>query len=147
MPFAYITPVFISRREFRGLLKRLVAILIFIGVLTQVFSKVVILAEFYANRDFIAKNLCENRNKPGLHCNGKCHLMKKLSKDEDQTKDGPSKSLKEKHEVQLFFADNDIEVHFSLLPSERQKYYSFNDLRMRLFPKSVFHPPSIRSGC
>lgn len=34
--------------------------------------------EYYANYDYIATELCENRDKPFLECNGKCYLEKQL---------------------------------------------------------------------
>jgi len=34
--------------------------------------------EYYANYDYIAKELCENKDKPYLECNGKCYLEKQL---------------------------------------------------------------------
>jgi hypothetical protein len=37
-----------------------------------------IYVSFKINQDYIAKNLCENRAKPKMQCNGKCQLMKKL---------------------------------------------------------------------
>ena len=37
-----------------------------------------------ANQSVIAKTLCENRNKPKLHCDGKCNLRKKLALLEDK---------------------------------------------------------------
>ncbi len=36
--------------------------------------------EYYANYDYIASVLCENRDKPYLACNGKCYLEKQLNK-------------------------------------------------------------------
>ena len=38
------------------------------------------LVDYALNKEYIAKNLCENRDKPKLNCNGKCHLMKQLKK-------------------------------------------------------------------
>ncbi|HEY9221869.1 MAG TPA: hypothetical protein VIO43_09890 [Lutibacter sp.] len=38
------------------------------------------LMEYYANYDYIANVLCENRDKPYLECNGKCYLEKQLNK-------------------------------------------------------------------
>jgi len=35
---------------------------------------------YYANYDYIANVLCENRDKPYLACNGKCYLEKQLAK-------------------------------------------------------------------
>lgn len=56
--------------------------LVFVFILfAQNISTLVIIGEFVVNQDFIAKNLCvQKENQQG--CNGKCHLMKEL-KDSD----------------------------------------------------------------
>jgi len=36
--------------------------------------------EYYANYNYIVNELCENRDKPFLACNGKCYLAKELKK-------------------------------------------------------------------
>ena len=36
--------------------------------------------EYIVNYDYIVKELCENKDKPELKCNGKCHLAKQLAK-------------------------------------------------------------------
>lgn len=36
--------------------------------------------EYYANYDYIAAVLCENKSKPYLECNGKCYLQKQIEK-------------------------------------------------------------------
>ena len=36
--------------------------------------------DFELRKEFIIKNLCENRFKPELHCDGKCYLAKQLTK-------------------------------------------------------------------
>jgi hypothetical protein len=58
-------------------LKKIIAILALIGILFQTFSQVLIVAEYYANKDYIAKNLCENRDKPKMHVALKRNLQKK----------------------------------------------------------------------
>lgn len=35
--------------------------------------------DFELRRDYIAKNLCVNRDKPELKCDGKCYLAKRLA--------------------------------------------------------------------
>lgn len=42
--------------------------------------------DFYANRNELALKYCVNRNKPMLHCNGHCFLLKVLKKEEQQEK-------------------------------------------------------------
>ena len=36
--------------------------------------------EYKSNFEYISTVLCENRDKPSLHCNGKCYLNKELNK-------------------------------------------------------------------
>lgn len=36
------------------------------------------LLDFVANYQYIKNKLCENKDKPEMHCNGKCYLMKEL---------------------------------------------------------------------
>lgn len=38
---------------------------------------------YWMNRDFIAAELCENKDRPELQCNGKCHLKKEIKENEE----------------------------------------------------------------
>lgn len=40
---------------------------------------------YVVNYDYIVQNLCENRDKPELFCNGKCYLAKQLSKTDKES--------------------------------------------------------------
>lgn len=40
--------------------------------------------EYYINYDYINEQLCENRDKPYLKCNGTCYLEKQLDKIDPQ---------------------------------------------------------------
>ncbi len=42
------------------------------------------IAYYHVNKDYIARVLCENRDKPQLHCDGKCYLAKKLKTQQDK---------------------------------------------------------------
>ena len=46
--------------------------------------------EYYANYDYIANELCENRDRPFLECNGKCYLEKQLKKTNHTSHDHKS---------------------------------------------------------
>ena len=63
---------------------KLTAILLIISIISCSFSRFFIYAGFQMNRNYIAANLCENRNKPWLHCNGKCYLMKKIRQADEK---------------------------------------------------------------
>lgn len=40
------------------------------------------LIDYYANYDYIATVLCENKDKPYLECNGKCYLQSQIKKND-----------------------------------------------------------------
>ena len=39
--------------------------------------------EYILNQDYIAEFLCINKDKPQLQCNGKCHLVKEIEKQQE----------------------------------------------------------------
>lgn len=67
-------------------------------MLTQSFSRGILVLEYKLNQAFITANFCENKAKPQLHCNGKCHLAKEIKKTEQHDQKLPD-LLKEKFEV------------------------------------------------
>lgn len=122
-------------------MKKLVAIVALLGILLQTFSQVVTVADYYAHKDYIAKTLCENRDKPMMHCDGKCCLKKKLAKQGKEQAPSPTNNKSE--QVVLFFADNRYEVYPVTILSEANHYFNRNDLRTCAFHGSVFHPPAV----
>ncbi|NIG55748.1 hypothetical protein [Chitinophaga sp. Cy-1792] len=66
--------------------------------LCQLSGRYVVLLDYYLNQDYIAGNLCENRNKPQLHCNGKCHLAKKMHEEDRKDQENPERKLENKLE-------------------------------------------------
>lgn len=72
------------------MIKKCTVIVLFAAILAYTFSESLVYISFYANRDYIAKNLCENRDKPLLHCCGRCQLKKKL-KEENQKNNLPQR--------------------------------------------------------
>jgi hypothetical protein len=66
------------------MLQRLTAYLLIVSLVSANFTRFFIYAGFELNRNYIATKLCENRNKPQLHCNGKCYFMKKVKQAEEK---------------------------------------------------------------
>ncbi|KAA6440988.1 hypothetical protein FEM33_04640 [Dyadobacter flavalbus] len=42
--------------------------------------------DFEIRREYIVANLCENRTRPQMHCDGKCYLAKRIASLEEQEK-------------------------------------------------------------
>ena len=100
--------------------------------------------EYFINYDYISTELCENRDKPVLSCNGKCYL-------EDQVNE--SNNLLEHHEQVPMLPKVDLSAYplFVLFKSTYQKLHAIVKIEDKFFlnPKetfqeiifSIFHPP------
>ena len=107
----------------------------------QALSKFIIYTDYILNKDFITANLCVNKAKPILKCNGKCHLAKQLKK-QDQ-KENKSSSLKEKLEIvsnQLPFSSNEIEFNITFQECKKEVFLYFKNTIKRDLSR-VYPPP------
>ena len=76
------------------MVRSFVAYLLIFTLTGSNFSRFFIYAGFELNRNYIASKLCVNRDKPWLHCNGKCYFMKKIKQAEDREKSQERQSQK-----------------------------------------------------
>jgi hypothetical protein len=70
-------------------------------IMAQDGSKLMVQVHFMINRAHIAAELCENRSRPDLQCNGQCHLKRELNKEKKRER-SPSGEVNEKSELVLF---------------------------------------------
>jgi hypothetical protein len=119
--------------------KNLVFILIIAIFLKPIFPVI----EYVVNYEYISKVLCENKAKPMMHCNGKCHLMKELAKAAENEK--PASSDKKGYspvlEVLFFQEINSFSIaSFSFLDKENNGN-TYSNLYSNSHLESVFRPP------
>jgi len=102
--------------------------------------------EYVLNYDYIVNVLCENKDKPEMQCNGKCHLSNELAKEAGAENDNPFNSKTSKTEIpQFIISENIIEYIFSStgsLISEENIGYRPN-LNSSLFTSKILHPPQL----
>ena len=80
------------------LFRQMIFGLLALAIFAQQGSKALILFDYCLNKKYIASTLCENRNRPQMHCNGKCHLRKELKK-EDERQGNERQNITEKQEI------------------------------------------------
>jgi hypothetical protein len=105
----------------------------------------VVYLDFELRKDYIIQNLCENRFKPQLNCNGQCYLAKKLHKiaEDNATKETQKQSQSMKKIIEEVF---DTTPLFSLdwmneLPSAKS-IYTYQLAHFQSITISLFHPPA-----
>jgi hypothetical protein len=118
-------------------MKGILSFLLVISVSLLSVSKSLICCSYQLNKEFISKHLCENRDKPKLHCNGKCHITKKMN--EENNKENLPYSVQNNLEIQLY-SQQYAEYNFSLcFLGEIQHRYQPDIICARAF--SIFQPP------
>ncbi len=83
-------------------MKYIAKILHFITVIaltSSVFFSLFVQISFNVNRDYIIKELCENRFNKASHCDGKCYLRKQLKKEEAGSDTPTSNNRRTQEEV------------------------------------------------
>jgi hypothetical protein len=111
-------------------------------IMTQTFSKWVMIADYNINRDYIANNLCENKAKPALKCKGKCQLMKKMAAEENQDKNQGSQNTGKEKISELLYFEKITTADFN---DCLQNSIAFPDYCLTPYSSpyfSIFHPPA-----
>jgi hypothetical protein len=120
-------------------LKKLFAFILLLCFAVQTFSQAVIRLNFYMQQAYIAKNLCENRYRPMLHCDGKCVLAKKLKQEQKKDQQTPERKMQGKEEVvssRSFFTANLLQ-----LASGNIIYPVSSNSTIVDRSADIFHPP------
>jgi hypothetical protein len=84
------------------MLKRISIWFLIFAVFIANFSTALVYVGFKLNQKYIAENLCVNRFKPSLHCNGKCYFMRKIKQAEESEKKQASRGSSSRVEVSFF---------------------------------------------
>jgi hypothetical protein len=121
------------------MLRKITAILLLFAIMVQTFHKAIIVIDFYRNQDYIAKNLCENRFRPQLHCDGHCLLAKKLQAAEKKEQHNPESKLENKQEVVSSRSFYPVLVSSAAEPVT--PHFAVNNGKPVDIAEDFFHPP------
>ena len=120
-------------------MKQLATIFLLLIILLQTFNRLVVEADYYINIGYIVKNLCVNKEKPSMHCNGKCYLARQLKEQQKQEQTPLSK--KGNSEIPLFLVNQEYNYKSAQFNLNKSYPALNNNVKPVSFPRSIFHPP------
>jgi hypothetical protein len=128
------------------LVRQTAAFFLLLSFLAQTFSKYVLIADYLSNTAAFAQK-CVNKDKPSMHCNGKCQLCKKMEQQENPDKQAPErKSGNDKNDPLLIRSGfSDLAALFSIPASTLRHPDLFAGSPIQM-PRAIFHPPGLRSS-
>ena len=105
----------------------------------------IVYLDYELRKDYIKKVLCVNKNRPELHCDGKCYLAKRLAaaqkQEESQAEQEFVSKLVETASINNNF--NDFAIEFSLVSFiiEKIDNFFFSSPPLNATTFDFFHPP------
>jgi hypothetical protein len=105
------------------------------------FTQVYYLIDYQLRKDFIAKVLCINKQKPQLNCNGKCFLAKRLKTAEEQ-ESKTQHNIFNKYEVPTLICQEISNPHFqSVSFTHSSASDTYSNHFSGFFTLHIFRPP------
>lgn len=122
------------------LLRPVLAFLLFFSMTTQMFRGDFIILDYYTHQQTFAA-ACINKDKPQMHCNGKCQMYKKIQQSHRQEQSHPE--LAGSVKIVLYCMVDTL--HFSwpsITKVLQEKFPQIEAALVHREPLAVFHPPT-----
>ena len=117
--------------------------ILMILILTQTFSKWLVVLEYSINKDFITEKLCVNKARPQLKCKGKCQMMKRLAEEEKQNSSNTTNSTSKINIQETLFTTETYEPSIQLLTTFTTVHNEEPPVWIHQGPSyPIFHPPA-----
>lgn len=103
-------------------------------------------AEYIMNYDYIVNVLCENKDRPQMHCDGKCYLAEQLAKESEKSDKNPFGQNRSNTEIQpmvFFEPSNPMDFEIDFLSSASNNFKIPQVFFSTLFTSDISHPPEM----
>lgn len=121
----------------------MIPILLILVVLLPLSAKVGLVINYWGNQLEYLKS-CENKDKPQLKCNGKCHLAKKMTLlTNEKSTEKPELPESLKFEFAAFYIATNFSNLFLVQHSQKKKVAIYKAPISSFYFKEIFHPPLV----
>jgi len=118
--------------------RAIIAHILIFTTLTANFSQLFVYAGFELNQKYIVSALCVNRDKPQLHCNGKCYLMLKVKQAEEKEKSRERENQRNLFQLGVLSEKNAVQPFVVCIVRNYQPELPF---RLSQYNADIFQPP------
>jgi hypothetical protein len=128
--------------NFVRMLKRVIVYILLTCVISTYLSRDFAVASFELNQKYIAEKLCVNKNKPWMHCNGRCYLLNKVKQAEENEQKQASKELRSNLQINWYFEPLGIATKEPLTDMIARSFkIHYTSCYTNQFTASIFRPP------
>lgn len=120
------------------LLKNLTATILILSLLTFQFSELLVYVSFKLNQEYIANNLCVEKDMEGSTCEGCCQLKKRMN-EQQETKKALPPVQSEKQNID--FWSQSISSWIAYFPHLEDVVTEWDAKYFIIISNKIFHPP------
>ncbi len=122
-------------------MRYLTTIVLMICMLGTTFGSYIIMMDYTLNKKYISANLCENKERPRVKCEGRCYLCKKINNENKKDAGIPGHRANFKFETPVMSKPGCPSLSASFIKLPGRPHYQ--DKTCSLSGPSFFHPPRI----
>lgn len=128
------------------MIRSIISILLIFTLTAPFTLKLGLIVHYELNVQNITKTFCVNKDKPKMHCNGKCHLAKQLKKiSQDDTQKNPNKpaNTNQLPHLELLFCkwENNLNPNFSIFKCKQICAIYYSSSLNKGYSTPLFSPP------
>ncbi|UNY98196.1 hypothetical protein MQE36_14030 [Zhouia spongiae] len=118
-------------------------LILFIAI-TTLFKPLWPVVDYVINYEYISEVLCENKDRPELHCDGKCYLSKMLAQESNKNDKNPFEGKQLKTEILqiVYFENFSFKNTFAINQIQEPIFGQDEDISSNLFTFTIPHPPN-----
>jgi hypothetical protein len=123
-------------------LKKILVYILLVAFITPMALRAGAIGYYYANKTYIASQLCVNKDKPKSCCEGTCYLNKQLKKAEE-SQDNKLPAYLKSIEKDMFNHELISELKSVCFSKISTKHKPYNNSYNFAHQASIFQPPAI----
>lgn len=124
------------------MLNRVIVFFLLTCVIGTYFSRDFAVASFELNQKYIAEKLCVNKDKPWMHCNGRCYLMNKVKQAEENEKKQANKDLRTNLQITWYFQPSGMIEKPAVTDGIARNFkIHYTSRYINQYTASIFRPP------
>lgn len=120
-------------------MKQVLSIVLILVLSAQCLIQLGLVASYQFHKEYIVKSLCINRNRPEMHCEGKCFLKKRLADAEKNERQ--ASGMEKQLEIPLFLIVVDEPTAVESFATVVSNAVLVTDY-VHITYDNIFHPPS-----
>ncbi|WP_153799936.1 hypothetical protein [Foetidibacter luteolus] len=125
----------------QNLLNYICASLLLGLILLKTMAMPIACLQYNINQEYIAENLCENKSRPEMHCNGQCQLKKQLDHANDSNESTAEKGIAKSVSAEYF---EPVVSHSFAIETRILNFNLPSNIHSQLLAghkENIFHPP------